>query len=142
MAITLNSLAQGYITDAVADLLRNEGFESAVVDLGGLHARPPSDGSPAPYPQRHGGGRHRPRQSSPPTWRSRSPAATSTTFESTGRFHHIFDPHTGASANALIDVAVIGPRATAPRCALDCDLRGGRARADICSRPIPECGRS
>src|SRR5712671_896580 len=34
MAITLNSLAQGYITDAIADMLRQEGFESAVVDLG------------------------------------------------------------------------------------------------------------
>src|SRR5882757_4014426 len=34
MAITLNSVAQGYITDVIADLLRNEGFESAVVDLG------------------------------------------------------------------------------------------------------------
>src|SRR6185503_6403231 len=34
MAITLNSIAQGYITDVVADLLRNEGFESAVVNLG------------------------------------------------------------------------------------------------------------
>jgi thiamine biosynthesis lipoprotein len=36
-----------------------------------------------------------------------------TTFEASGRFHHIFDPHTGASANRLIDVAVIGPTATA-----------------------------
>src|SRR5262245_25346673 len=34
MGITLNSVAQGFITDAVADLLRQEGFESAVVDLG------------------------------------------------------------------------------------------------------------
>src|SRR5438093_8293423 len=34
MAITLNGIAQGYITDAVADMLRNEGFESAVIDLG------------------------------------------------------------------------------------------------------------
>src|SRR5207253_3868725 len=36
-----------------------------------------------------------------------------TTFEPSGRFHHIFDPRTGASANSLVDVAVIGPRATA-----------------------------
>ena len=35
-----------------------------------------------------------------------------TTFEESGRFHHIFDPRTGASANNLVDVAVIGPRAT------------------------------
>src|SRR5262249_24429157 len=38
MGITLNSLAQGYITDAVADLLRNEGYESAMVDLGEFRA--------------------------------------------------------------------------------------------------------
>jgi thiamine biosynthesis lipoprotein len=35
-----------------------------------------------------------------------------TTFEVSGRFHHIFDPHTGASANKLVQVAVISPRAT------------------------------
>src|SRR5207237_1898603 len=34
MAITLNGIAQGFITDAIADMLRNGGFESAVVDLG------------------------------------------------------------------------------------------------------------
>jgi thiamine biosynthesis lipoprotein len=36
-----------------------------------------------------------------------------TTFEPSGRFNHIFDPHTGASANNLAQVAVIGPTATA-----------------------------
>ncbi|HEV2672567.1 MAG TPA: FAD:protein FMN transferase, partial [Gemmatimonadales bacterium] len=34
MAITLNGIAQGYISDAIADMLRNQGPESAVVDLG------------------------------------------------------------------------------------------------------------
>jgi thiamine biosynthesis lipoprotein len=36
-----------------------------------------------------------------------------TVFEPSGRFHHIFDPHTGESAHGLIDATVIGPRATA-----------------------------
>ena len=36
-----------------------------------------------------------------------------TTFEPSGRFHHIFDPHTGESAHGLLDATVIGPRATA-----------------------------
>src|SRR5262249_33367589 len=35
-----------------------------------------------------------------------------TTFEPTGRFHHIFDPHTVESANRLLQVAVTGPDAT------------------------------
>src|SRR5678815_4911723 len=38
MAITLNGIAQGYISDAIADMLRNEGFDSAVVDLGEFRA--------------------------------------------------------------------------------------------------------
>ena len=38
MAATLNSLAQGFITDAAADLLRNEGFETTFVVLGGIRA--------------------------------------------------------------------------------------------------------
>jgi thiamine biosynthesis lipoprotein len=115
MGITLNSVAQGFITDAIADMLRNEGFEQAVVELGefrtlGRH--------PAGHPWRIG---------------IRDPLAASavdrvvelddtalavsggygTTFEPTGHFNHIFDPQTGASANKLADAAVIGPRATA-----------------------------
>jgi len=115
MAITLNSLAQGYITDVIADLLRNEGFESAVVDLGefrtlGHHP----DGRPWRLGIRNGqaagdGGR---------TIELTDMALAvsggyGTPFEPSGRFHHIFDPHTGASANAFVEVAVIGPRATA-----------------------------
>jgi len=44
MAITLNRIARGDITDAIADMLRNEGFESAVVDLGEYRTigRPPA----------------------------------------------------------------------------------------------------
>ncbi len=38
MAVTLNSLAQGFVTDACADLLRNEGFATAFVDLGEVRA--------------------------------------------------------------------------------------------------------
>jgi thiamine biosynthesis lipoprotein len=115
MGITLNSVAQGFITDAVADMLRNQGFESAVVDLGEFRAlgRHP-DGHP---------------------WRIgiQDPLAASavdralelddmglavsggygTTFEPTGHFHHIFDPQTGASANKIADAAVIASRATA-----------------------------
>jgi thiamine biosynthesis lipoprotein len=114
MAVTLNSVAQGYITDAIADMLRHDGFESAVVDLGEYRTL-----------GRHPDGR---------AWRLgiRNGAAAGnvdrmveledmalavsggygTTFEPSGRFHHIFDPRTGASANSLVDVAVIGPRAT------------------------------
>jgi FAD:protein FMN transferase len=105
MAITLNGIAQGFITDRIADLLRNEGFEHAMVDLGEWRAL-----------GQHPDGR---------AWRvatrgsevalSDNALAVSsgrgTTFEPSGRFHHIFDPMTGASASTLAEVAVTAPRA-------------------------------
>jgi thiamine biosynthesis lipoprotein len=137
MAVTLNSLAQGYITDAAADLLRNEGFDSAFVDLGeirtlGRHpeGRPwrigvrdgrPAAGRAETSPAGAGAGSADPagpahEQPAPMVELADSAMAVSggygTTFEPSGRYHHIFDPTTGDSARALIDAAVIGPRAT------------------------------
>jgi thiamine biosynthesis lipoprotein len=135
MGITLNSLAQGFITDAIADLLRNEGFESAVVDLGefrtiGRH--------PDGHPWRIGirsGLRNGPAAGGVARTIELADMALAvsggygTTFEPTGRFHHIFDPHTGACANELVDVAVIGPRATAANGLSTAICVAGEARA-------------
>jgi FAD:protein FMN transferase len=127
MAVTLNSLAQGYITDAAADLLRNEGFETAFVDLGEIRAigRHPDgrawrvgirDGRPAASanaadPAQAGAPGLAPSVELADTAMAVS-GGYGTTFEPSGRYHHIFDPTTGDSARALIDAAVIGPRAT------------------------------
>jgi len=112
MAITLNGIAQGFITDAIADLLRNEGFESAVIDLGEYRTlgRHP-DGRPWRIGIRNRG------TSDDRTVELENMALAvsggyGTVFEPSGRFHHIFDPHSGASANKLVQVAVVGPRAT------------------------------
>ena len=114
MAITLNGIAQGFITDAIADMLRNEGFESAVVDLGeyrtiGHHP----DNRPWRVGIRNG---KAPGTVGHSVELEDMALAVSggygTTFDASGHFHHIFDPQTGASANNLVDVAVIGPRAT------------------------------
>ena len=139
MGITLNSLAQGFVTDAIADLLRNEGFESAVVDLGEFRAlgRHP-DGHPWRIGIRNGmaeGGIAR-------TVELEDTALAvsggyGTTFESTGRFHHIFDPHTGASANSLVDVAVIGPRATSANGLSTAICVTGEARAPALLTAFP-----
>jgi thiamine biosynthesis lipoprotein len=115
MAITLNSLAQGYVTDAIADMLRNEGFERAVVDLGefrtiGLHP----DGKPWRIGLRNGatgGGAGSGGVVDLSDMALAVSGGYGTTFEPSGRFHHIFDPRSGASANGLADVAVIAPRA-------------------------------
>jgi thiamine biosynthesis lipoprotein len=106
MAITLNGIAQGYITDRIADLLRNEGFDQAMVDLGEFRAL-------GHHPD------NRPWRTALQDGRaielSGNALAVSggygTTFEPSGRFHHIFDPETGASASRLAEAAVIAPRA-------------------------------
>lgn len=114
MGMTLNSVAQGFITDAVADMLRNDGFETAMVDLGEYHAlgRHP-DGHPWRVGIRNAlaaDGLDRVVELDDTALAVSG--GYGTTFEPSGRFHHIFDPRTGASAHRLADAAVTGPRAT------------------------------
>jgi thiamine biosynthesis lipoprotein len=119
MAITLNGIAQGYITDRVADRLRAAGFDVVLIDLGEARAL-----------GRHADGR---------AWRAavsdpRDPARTlfelelgsargaasalatsagqGTCFGTDPRIHHLFDPHTGQSANHYLSVSVTASRAT------------------------------
>lgn len=114
MAMTLNSMAQGAITDAIADILRHEGFESAVIDLGefrtlGHHP----DGRP--WRLGIGNGLASGKVDGVVELEDMALAVSAgygTAFEASGRFHHIFDPRTGESANSLVKVAVIGPKAT------------------------------
>ena len=114
MAITLNGNAQGFVTDAITGMLRNEGFESAVVDLGefrtiGHHP----DGHPWRIGIRNSKDRTKvDRMVELDDMALAVSGGYGTTFEPSGRFHHIFDPHTGDSANKLARVAVISPRAT------------------------------
>jgi FAD:protein FMN transferase len=131
MGITLNSLAQGFVTDAIADMLRNEGFEHAVVDLGEYRTlgRHP-DGHPWRIGIRNAlaAGKVDRVIELDDTALAVS-GGYGTTFEPTGHFHHIFDPRTGASANKLADVAVIGPRATAANALAVAICVVGEARA-------------
>jgi thiamine biosynthesis lipoprotein len=131
MAITLNSVAQGYITDAITDMLRNEGFESAVVDLGEFRT---IGRNPDGRPWRLGIGNGRDRGSVDRMVELEDMALAvsggyGTTFEPSGRFHHIFDPHTGASANRLVQAAVIGPTATIANGLATAIRAGGEALA-------------
>jgi thiamine biosynthesis lipoprotein len=114
MAMTLNGIAQGYISDAIADMLRNEGFETAVVDLGEYRTigRHP-EGRPWRIGIRDGSNGSIDRIVDLEDMALAVSGGYGTTFEASGRCHHIFNPRTGASANSLVDVAVIGPRATA-----------------------------
>src|SRR5712691_4394314 len=94
MAVTLNSIAQGYITDAIADMLRNEGFERAVVDLGEYRTigRHP-DGRPWRIVIRDGREvGHIDRMVDLEDMALAVSGGYGTTFDESGRYHHIFDP--------------------------------------------------
>lgn len=111
MSATLNGIAQGYITDRISDLLRNEGFEHVVIELGETRVLGDSpEGGPWQVHLRDQFG-----ATDRVMELSDSALAVSggygTTFDATGRNHHLFDPSTGRSANGLADVVISAPRA-------------------------------
>ncbi|MDX1425372.1 MAG: FAD:protein FMN transferase [Kiloniellales bacterium] len=114
MAVTLNGIAQGFITDRVAALLRRNGVDDVLLDLGEIRGM-----------GRHPDGR---------PWRAAivDPAdperrlgrielaeralATSggygTLFDAAGHFSHLIDPRTGRTAPATRSLTVAAPDAT------------------------------
>ncbi len=114
MAVTLNGIAQGYITDRVADLLRAEGMEHVLLDLGEMRAlgRRPDD---SPWRIGLEDPRHPGRVSRTVEVADRAVATSGAygfRFDADGRFHHLFDPGTGRSASRHAGVSVIAPDAT------------------------------
>lgn len=111
MAVTLNGIAQGAITDRIAMLLRDAGFERVLVELGeirGVGKKPWRIGLEDPQ--------------APGSVVETLPLADAalatsggygTRFDPVGRFHHLFDPATGDSARKCLSVSVSAPDATA-----------------------------
>ena len=114
MAVTLNGIAQGYITDRVAALLQDAGMGDVLLDIGEVRAL---GHHPEGRPWRVGL-----RHAAEPETVARTVAladhavATSagiaSPFEPTGRHHHLLDPATGRPAPGTGQVSVIAPRAT------------------------------
>jgi len=96
MAVTLNGIAQGYITDRVADLLRENGVGHVLVDLDEVRSLGPrADGTP----WRVGiADPTRPERAIKHVALVDRSMGTSggygTQFDAAGRFNHIFDPAT------------------------------------------------
>jgi thiamine biosynthesis lipoprotein len=114
MAATLNGIAQGYVTDQIAKILRANGIESVLVDLGetmavGEHPeeRPWAIGLTDPFD---------PANYDTVIDLADRAVATSggygTQFSSDGRHHHLFHPARGASANHHASASVLAPNAT------------------------------
>lgn len=114
MGITLNGIGQGYITDRVVELLRANGVEHALVDMGKTRAiggRP--DGAPwtagLENPQAPG------TFSEYVELRDRSLATAGgygTVFDEAGRFNHIFEPWSGRTSWRWLSVSVEAATAT------------------------------
>lgn len=110
MAVTLNGIAQGFITDRVAALLLDAGMDRALVDLGELRAwGEPEPGQPWRIALALSDGRPEPLDLRTAAVATSAPAAT--LFEPTGRFHHLLDPRTGRPARGPRRVAIIAERA-------------------------------
>jgi FAD:protein FMN transferase len=111
MGVTLNGIAQGYITDRITDILRAHGCDRTFANLGcseisavGRRA----DGRPWRI------GLVDPRQPEKVAIAldvcDRSVCTSGgygTKFEATGRFHHLFDPLTGTSAHGYLAVSIL-----------------------------------
>ena len=112
MAVTLNGIAQGYITDRVTEVLRHHGISRVYVDMGetrvlGEHA----EGRPWRVGLRDPGDPSRIARSLPLADRA---LATSGGYGTRFDFHHhhLFDPRTGRCANHYLAVSVLAPDAT------------------------------
>lgn len=114
MSLTLNGIAQGYITDKAGEVLRARGFTHVLVNMGEQLALGPKwDGT---------------------SWRAgiADPAAPETAiaevelvagalatsggygtcFDGAGRFSHILDPRTGRPARSWGSISILSDRAT------------------------------
>lgn len=114
MAATFNGIAQGFVTDVVADMLRARGITNVLLDLGEMRAL----GTHADGRKWHVGiGDPRQPGSLLQTVELDRAMATSggygTVFDAAGRFHHLFDPRTGRPWTTWLGVTVMAETATA-----------------------------
>jgi FAD:protein FMN transferase len=113
MAVTLNGIAQGYITDRVGDLLRGRGFQHVLINMGEQLALGPKwDGEAWRVGIANPAATNMPLLELPMT---NGAVATSGgygyLFDPAGRFAHILDPGTGAPARRWASVTVLAERA-------------------------------
>ncbi|WGD55029.1 FAD:protein FMN transferase [Bradyrhizobium sp. CB1650] len=114
-AITLNGIAQGYITDKIVELLRSRGVAHTLVDMGetrAIGARADGEAWEIGIADPEFPGRTQARL--PIVDRAVSTSgAYGFRFDSAGRFNHLFDPRTGACGHLYRSVTTIAETATA-----------------------------
>jgi thiamine biosynthesis lipoprotein len=114
-AVTLNGIAQGYVTDKVVDLLRSHGIDHSLVDMGETRAigsRP--DGTAWQVGVADPDAVGRTATVLPVVDRSvATSGAYGFRFDLQGRFNHLFEPRTGGCAERYRSVTTISANATA-----------------------------
>ena len=110
VAITLNGIAQGYITDRIADLLRAHGIERTLINLGEIRALG-NRSDDRPWQVAIDGAEKK----APIDLVDRAIATSSskgTTFDGVGKLHHIFDPVSGRPSGHDGSLSVVARTAT------------------------------
>jgi thiamine biosynthesis lipoprotein len=114
MGLTLNGIAQGYVTDRVVDILHAGGIRSSLVDMG----EPRAIGShPTGEAWRVGIADPDHPESVSETLDAIDQAVSTSgsygfRFDPKGGFNHLLDPRTGTSAHRYRSVTTVMPRAT------------------------------
>ena len=113
MGITLNGIAQGYITDTIVALLAGDSIDRALVDMGEIRAIGDRvDGSPWQVALEPPGGTPGSRRLVALVDRAiATSAAEGFAFDASGCHNHLFDPRTGRCADPGRSVSVIAPTA-------------------------------
>ena len=113
MALTLNGIAQGYLTDKIIDLLKAHGVVRSLVDMGEVRAiGPRPDDQPWQVGIADAAGRAA--AILPIVDRAVSTSgAYGFQFDAEGRFNHLFDPTTGGCAHRYRSVTTVSTSATA-----------------------------
>ena len=114
MALTLNGIAQGYLTDKMVELLRSHGVSHSLVDMGETRAigsRP--DGRPWEIGVADPDIVGRTETILPIVDRAvATSGAYGFQFDPRGRFNHLFDPRTGRCASRYRSVTTVSRNAT------------------------------
>ncbi|HMN38791.1 MAG TPA: FAD:protein FMN transferase [Hyphomicrobium sp.] len=113
MALTLNGIAQGYITDKVGDVLRALGFTNVLVDMGEQLALGPKwDGAAWRIGLRDPSGARTVMETMDLRQGAVSTSSNFTTGGEAQPMPHILEPWTGQAAERWASVTVVSERAT------------------------------
>lgn len=109
MALTLNGIAQGYVTDRATDLLKDAGYSQTLVNFGEYSAQAPAPGRDG-WRIALGQGQNR------PVWSIKNSALAASErigyfFDNARAVHHLLDPKSGQSANHWREIYVNAPSA-------------------------------